>query len=134
MMDMDVTLYAVDDNPSSRCHVAAVARSLGLPCQTYASAEELLDAYDSSWCGCLLIDLHLPGIDGLQLQQRLVTLGCVLPVIFVTGAADLFRAVRAMENGALMVLQEPCRAETLAAAIQKALKPAAALAGFSEVA
>lgn len=116
-------LYAVDDDPETRRSIEILALSLRLPCQTFATAEQLLDAYDISWCGCLLIDLRLGnGMTGLELQKRLAAEGCRLPLILISAYVDVRSAVRAMHGGALTVLEKPYQNNELTDAIHLALK------------
>jgi two-component system, LuxR family, response regulator FixJ len=115
------TLFVVDDVPTSRTSVANVASAAGVSCETFASAEEFLEGFDPSCLGCAVIDLHLAGINGLQLQQRLATIAGTLPVIFVSACASVREVVTAMQNGAITVLEKPCCAEELTSAIREAL-------------
>ena len=121
MIMSNKTLFVVDDQEDARRGVAALASSLDLRCETFASAEEFLQRHDRSLAGCLLIDLRLDGIDGLELQRRLTAMGCTLPVVFVSAYADVPSAVTAMKNGALTFLEKPYRENQLAEAIQTAL-------------
>jgi FixJ family two-component response regulator len=116
------TLFVVDDEPDARKGVAALASSMGIPCETFASAEEFLRRYDASLAGCLLIDLRLGGVSGIQLQERLMALGSELPVIVVSAYADVPTAVRVMKSGAITVLEKPYAADALADAIRSGLK------------
>ena len=89
------TLFVIDDDPKSRKAVAALASSLKITCETFASAEGFLDRCDSSLTGCALVDFRLDGMDGLQLQERLHAMGSGLSVILISAYADMSLAVRA---------------------------------------
>ena len=89
------TLFVIDDDPKSRKAVAALASSLKITCETFASAEGFLGRCDPSLTGCALIDFRLGGMDGLQLQERLQAMGSALSVILISAYADASLAVRA---------------------------------------
>jgi len=116
------TLYIVDDEAAARASVAALASSMGIRCEAYASAESFLDRVDASCRGCALIDLRLNGLNGLELQERLATTGCTLPVVILSAYADVRATVRAMRNGALTVIQKPYQPDELAEAIREAFE------------
>jgi FixJ family two-component response regulator len=121
MSTLDGTLFVVDDDPAARRGAAALAASLGIPCETFASAMEFLDRWDVSRPGCLLTDLRLSGISGTELQLCLSAMGSTLPVILISAYADVSTAVQAMENGAVTVLEKPYEADALADAIRRAM-------------
>jgi signal transduction histidine kinase len=114
------TLFVVDDDTASRNAVAALAASMKMRCELFGSAEEFLDRYDPSWTGCALIDWHLKGMDGLQLQERLRALSSSLGVVMVSAYADVPMAVYAMKNGALGVLEKPYQCDDLADLLHEA--------------
>lgn len=122
MDDSGATLFVVDDDPGARKGAAALASSMGVACDTFASAEEFLEGLDHARAGCVLIDLRLEGMSGLDLQERLAAAGSSLPVILISAYADVSVTVRAMQNGALTVLTKPYRADELADAIRAALE------------
>jgi FixJ family two-component response regulator len=115
------TLFVIDDDPNSRNAVAALARSMKINCEPFASAEEFLDRYDPSLRGCALIDYRLEGMDGLQLQERLQALDSTLTVILVSAYADASMTARAMENGALGVIEKPYESDDLGDLVRKGL-------------
>lgn len=115
------TMFVVDDEAGARESLAALATSMGVPCEAFPSAEECLQRLDPTRRGCLVIDLRLPGMDGLGLQERLPALGVAMPVIVVSAYADVRTTVRAMRNGALTVLEKPCQTDELADAVREAL-------------
>ena len=117
----DPTLFVVDDDPEVRASMAALATSMGWDCQAFSSAEEFLERFDPARPGCVVTDLRLGGMDGLQLQEHLGNLSSALPVILVSAYGSIPIAVRAMRNGALTVLEKPCNADELASAIHLAV-------------
>jgi FixJ family two-component response regulator len=106
-MTNEPTVFIVDDDPAARESVAALVQSKGVAAETFASAADFLAAYDPARPGCLVTDVRMEGIDGLQLQEQLKALGSLLPVIVITAFADVPLAVRAMRTGAITVLQKP---------------------------
>jgi FixJ family two-component response regulator len=115
------TLFVIDDDSKSRKAVAALASSMKIRCETFAFAEGFLERYDPSLTGCALIDFHLGGMDGLQLQERLRTMGSALSVILVSAYADMYVTIHAMKNGAVAFIEKPYKNDELADAIRKAL-------------
>jgi FixJ family two-component response regulator len=116
-----IALFVIDDDARSRKAMAALASSLKIPCETFASAEAFLDRYDPSLTGCVLIDFRLGDMDGLQLQERLLALSSTLSVVIVSANADVPMAVRALENGAVAIIEKPYKNDELADAIRKAI-------------
>jgi FixJ family two-component response regulator len=94
---------------------------VGLSAALYASAQEFLAAYDAHQPGCLLLDIRMPGMSGMDLQQELNLRGAVIPVIFMSGHADIPMAVEAMQHGAFDFLQKPFRDQDLLDRIQRAI-------------
>lgn len=115
------TVFVIDDDDLARESVQALAASLGLAAESFASAEDFLTGYAGDRPGCIVTDLKMPGLSGLDLQDRLRARGIELPLILVTGFANVPIAVRAMHRGAVTVLEKPCNTEELAAAIREAL-------------
>ncbi len=122
MNESVATLFVVDDEPDARRGVAALASSMGIRCETFASGEELLDRFNPAAAGCLLVDLRLTGMSGLELIERLAVKGSTLPVILISAFADVRTTVRAMKNGALTVIEKPYQADELADAIRAAVE------------
>jgi len=122
MNTSQVTLFVVDDDPKSRKAVAALALSMKIWCETFASAEGFLDRYDPSLTGCALVDFRLGGMDGLQLQERLQAMGSTLPVVLISAYPDVSLAVRALKGGAVAFVEKPYKNDELADAIRKALE------------
>ena len=115
------TVFVVDDDLAVRQSVCALVKPMGVSTESFTSAEEFLDAYDRSRPGCLVTDLRMLGMSGLELQDKLAGMGITLPVIIVTAYADVPVAVCAMEKGAITLLEKPCRESDLWDAIRKAL-------------
>jgi two-component system, LuxR family, response regulator FixJ len=120
------TVFVVDDDQSVRDAVCALLRSMGLAAQAFASAEEFLDRYVPDTPGCIVTDVRMPGMSGIELQERLGQRGISLPVIIQTAFAHTRLTVRAMEAGAITVLEKPYRDDELWDAVRKALKTDAA--------
>jgi two-component system, LuxR family, response regulator FixJ len=116
------TVFVVDDDEGVRNSLRFLLRSVGLQTQTLASATEFLDTYKPSQPGCLVLDVRMPGMSGLELQQQLNLRGAVIPVIFITGHGDIPMAVEAMQQGAFDFLQKPFRDQDLIERIQRALE------------
>jgi FixJ family two-component response regulator len=119
---MSEKVFVVDDDPRVRKGLARLLASEGVTADVFGSAEEFLGAFDPRSEGCILLDLAMPGRDGLALQEELARRGCELPVIFVTGRADVPATVRAMKGGAVDFLTKPAPARDLLAAVGKALE------------
>jgi two-component system, LuxR family, response regulator FixJ len=106
-------VHVVDDEADVRQALALLMRSVNLKSRTYASAQEFLTGYESGSPGCLVVDVRLPGMSGLELQERLTQAGIALPVIVMTGHGDIQMAVRAMRAGALDFVEKPFHDQTL---------------------
>ncbi len=114
-------VFVVDDDESVRGSLKFLLESVGLESRTFPSATEFLVAYDPGEPGCLVLDVRMPGMSGLELQQLLNLRGAVIPVIFITGHGDIPMAVEAMQHGAHDFLQKPFRDQDLIERIQQAL-------------
>ncbi|HUL83832.1 MAG TPA: response regulator transcription factor [Gammaproteobacteria bacterium] len=114
-------VYLVDDDEAIRDSLGLLFRSVGLNCEVYASALEFLEAYDPRRHSCLVADIRMPGLSGLELQQRLNERRADVPVIFITGHGDVPMAVNAMKSGAADFIQKPFRDQDLIDRIHKAL-------------
>lgn len=115
------TVFVVDDDAGVRESVVEMVGVKGLATRSFESAEAFLAAYSPDWSGCLVTDVKMEGMTGLQLQQRLNELGCTLPIIIITGYADVPMAVRAMQAGAVTFLEKPAKDQELWKAIEQAL-------------
>ena len=115
------TVYVVDDNAAIRRFLGGLIRSVGLRVETYATAQEFLDAYEAGSPGCLLLDIRMPGMSGLELQAELERREIDLPVIILTGHGDVKVAVHAMKAGAVDFIEKPFNNELLLHGLQKAI-------------
>jgi len=100
-------VFVVDDDPSVRSSLSLLLDSVGLAVECFSSAVEFLEAYDADRPGCLLLDIRLPVTSGLGLQDQLGSMRSILPIIFLTGHADVPLAVRAMQAGAFDFMEKP---------------------------
>ncbi|HET7755831.1 MAG TPA: response regulator transcription factor [Steroidobacteraceae bacterium] len=116
------TVFVVDDDEGVRNSLRFLLKSVGLATRTLASASEFLESYQPSQTGCLVLDVRMPGMSGLELQQQLNLRGAIIPVIFITGHGDIPMAVEAMQQGAFDFLQKPFRDQDLIDRIQRALE------------
>jgi FixJ family two-component response regulator len=115
-------VYIVDDDAAVRASLRALLGSVGLPAVDFASGEAFLQAVDGGTRGCLLLDVRMPGMSGLQLQQELRDRGIHIPVIVITGHADVPMAVRAMKAGAKDFMEKPFNHQQLLDRIQGCLE------------
>ncbi len=120
-MDNEPTVFIVDDDPAVREALMMSVRSMDLRAEAYASAQEFLDAYDRPRPGCLVLDVRMPGISGLELLGRLMREETHPPVILISGYGDVPMVVQAMKLGARDFLEKPCRDQQLWEAVQEAL-------------
>ena len=120
--DAQALVIVVDDDEAVRSSTRLLLKSVGLPAVTYSSAQEFLDNYDEQQPGCVVLDVRMPGMSGLELQQFLNLRGAVIPVIFITGHGDIPMAVEAMQQGAFDFLQKPFRDQDLLDRVQRALE------------
>lgn len=115
------TVYIVDDDQSIRHAMELLLRSVDLPHQIFESGPAFLDAFDANCRGCLVLDIRMPGMGGLELQEKLKALGSTLPVIFITGFGDVPMAVQAIQKGAFDFIEKPFRDQELLDRIGKAM-------------
>jgi FixJ family two-component response regulator len=121
-MDAEATVFVVDDDPGVLKSMRWLLEAFGFEVKTYESAEGILDDYDPERPGCLILDLCMPGMNGLQLQEKLVEDGVGLPIVFVTGHADVPASVRAMKQGAIDFLEKPVSDEELSGLVREAVE------------
>ncbi len=115
------TVYIVDDDQAIRHAMELLMRSVGLEYRIFHSGDDFLDAYSPDFAGCMVLDIRMPGMGGLELQQRLMDLDSTLPIIFITGHGDVPMAVKAMQEGAVDFIQKPFRDQELLDRVQEAL-------------
>lgn len=116
------TVYVVDDDDGMRRALSLLLNTVGYKTAAFASPKEFLDKFKPNTGGCLVLDIRMPGMSGLELQQHLNRMGSLLPVIFVTGHGDVPMAVQAMKEGAFEFLQKPFRDQDLLDRINHALE------------
>jgi FixJ family two-component response regulator len=120
-MNEQKDIFVVDDDASIRDSLKDLLGSAGLNVQTFASAQEFLASPNVEAASCLVLDVQLPGISGLDLQQELTKLDAQIPIIFITGHGDIPTSVRAMKAGAIEFLTKPFRDEDLLNAVEQAV-------------
>jgi RNA polymerase sigma factor (sigma-70 family) len=116
------TVYIVDDDRAIRHAMELLMRSVGLDFEIFHSADEFLEGHSVERAGCLVLDIRMPGLGGLELQEKLNEQGNGLPIIFITGHGDVPMAVEAMQKGAVDFIQKPFRDQELLERIAEALK------------
>ncbi|RAK65424.1 DNA-binding response regulator [Phenylobacterium kunshanense] len=116
------TVYVVDDDDAARDSLVMLLKSDGLLAKGFASAHDFLATFDPEARGCIVSDLRMPGMDGIELIRELRSVGCILPVIVITGHADVSRAVDAMKAGASDFIEKPFESEQLLRVIRACLE------------
>lgn len=129
---MDNTVFIVDDDPSVRDALGLLLGLHGFRTAFYADAASFLGAWQPDWCGCMIIDIRMPGMDGLALQRRLREQGCMIPAIIVTGHGDVASARDAFRAEAIDFLEKPIDESRLVAAIAEAFERQAETRGDRE--
>ena len=114
-------VFIIDDDEAVRDSMSMLLETVNLTHQCFSSALEFLDSYDGTQQGCLVLDIRMPGMSGLELQDRLKESEALLPIIFITGHEDVPMAVKAMRKGALDFMRKPIREKDLLDRIQEAL-------------
>ncbi len=122
MTEFAPTVFVIDDDPSVRRAIKRLVESVGLRVEALGSAKEFLRIKVPDVPSCLILDVRLPGISGLELQRELITAGVQIPVIFITSYGDIPMSVRAMKAGAIEFLPKPFRDQDLLDSVQLALK------------
>jgi len=122
MPEPDATVFVVDDDASIREALASLVRSAGLKVETFATAQEFLARAPADVLCCLVLDVRMPGLSGLDLQSRMRELNLEIPVVFITGHGDVPTSVRAMKAGALEFLTKPVLEHELLDAIARAIE------------
>ena len=122
MTEAQATVFIVDDDDGMRQSLKNLTGSVGLQVKVFASAQEFLRSKLTDVPGCLVLDVRLPGLSGLDLQKRMADAGIDIPIIFITGHGDIPMTVRAMKAGAVEFLTKPFRDQDLLDAVQQALE------------
>ena len=120
-MSDDAIVFIVDDDEAVRQSTAWLIESIGLKVNTFSSADEFLDNYNNE-SGCIVMDVRMPGISGLEAQEEMKNRGISLPLIFITGHGDVPMAVRALKRGAFDFIEKPFNDQLLLDAVQRGLK------------
>jgi FixJ family two-component response regulator len=122
MNKMEFTAFVVDDNVRVLKALATLLDAAGYTARTYLSAEDFLEAHDQNVPGCVILDIMMPGFDGLRLQEKLTHEGISRPIIFLTGQGDIPTSVRAMKAGAVDFLTKPVNRGDLFTALARAVE------------
>ncbi len=120
-MNDSQTVYIVDDDEGVRDGLSLLLSTVGQSCELYECAHDFLDSYENDKRGCIVLDIRMPKMTGLDLQARLIEMGSSLPIIFITGHGDIPMAVEAMRRGALDFIRKPFREHDLLERINEAL-------------
>ena len=120
------TVFVIDDDPEMRAAMQRLLKTVGLHAEAFASAKDFLQRNLPEGPSCLILDIRLPGMSGLDVQRKLAEAGTRIPVIFITAHADVPLAVKAMKSGAVEFLTKPIRGQDLIDAVQQALSRAEA--------
>lgn len=124
MIKSKPAVYIVDDDDAIRKALKLLMKSAGLEAEVHASAKSFLDSYEGCVCGCLLLDVRMPGMSGLELQKLLVNQQINIPVIIMTGHGDIAMAVQTMKDGAFDFIEKPFDNQALVERVQAALEQA----------
>lgn len=115
------TVYVIDDEQDVRDALQMLLKSIGLTVETFPSAGAFLDQYQMEWPGCILVDIRMPGMSGIELQKKLNAMGAPIPVIVISGHADVPTAVRVIQEGAVDLLEKPISDQELLDKVQSAI-------------
>lgn len=121
MSDVEPKVYIVEDDEAVRESLQLVLESIGRKVVPFSNANEFLEAYSMDMAGCIVLDIRMPGINGMELQRKLNEMNSILPIIFVTGHGDVPMAVEAMQQGAVDFVQKPYREQELLDKINQAM-------------
>jgi len=114
-------VHVIDDDEGMRVALQTLLFSVGYEARTYSSAAEFLERFNADTSGCILLDIRLPGISGIDLQAHLKRIGVAMPVMFITGHADVPMAVRAMKDGACEFIEKPFREQDILDRVNRAM-------------
>ena len=120
-MTKEATVYLVEDDDAVRDSLQMVLESVGYHVAAYSRADAFLEDFTTDMAGCMVLDIRMPGMNGMELQRQLNMRNSILPIIFVTGHGDVPMAVEAMQRGAVDFVQKPYREEELLGKIQQAI-------------
>ena len=115
------TVFVVDDDHAVRDSLQVLFKTVGIESKAYGSADAFLSAYDSKQPGCLVLDVRMPGMDGVELQQHLISKRIAIPIIFVSGHGDIRMAVEAVQSGAVDFIEKPLRQQVVLEQVRTAL-------------
>ena len=121
MSDATGTVFVVDDDEPVRDAIGMLLDTVDIPYETFATAQDFLDAYDVTRTGCLVLDIRMPGMSGLELQEKLIEDNAPIPIVFITGHGDIPMAVDAMKRGAVDFIRKPFRDQELLDRVHEAL-------------
>ena len=121
MTKIDSIVFVIDDDPSIREAITSLIRSVGMSVQAFGSAKDFMASSRPNAPACLVLDVRMPGLSGLELQRELTDAGISIPIIFITGHGDIPMSVRAMKAGAVEFLTKPFRDQDLLDAIEQAI-------------
>jgi len=121
MTEYEPTVFLVDDDAAMLKSLSLLIKSVGLEAEAYLSAQDFLDSYDPARPGCLVLDVRMPGMSGLELQDMLLKQGITIPVIIITGHADVPVAVQTLKKGAMDFLEKPFSDQVLLERIRDAV-------------
>jgi len=121
MTDPQPKVFVVDDDEPVRDAIGMLLDTVGIDYAAFASAQEFLNTFDPACGGCLILDIRMPGMSGLDLQRKLLDMGADIPVVFITGHGDVPMAVEAMKRGAVDFIRKPFRDQELLDRVQEAL-------------
>jgi FixJ family two-component response regulator len=125
MNNANATVFLVDDDPAIRDSLTLMIEQEGFTIKAFESADAFLTAYQPEHFGCAIIDIRMPGMDGMQLQEALNKLNIMLPIIFLTGHGDIPKSVKAIKAGAVDFLTKPVTREKLMASVKSAIQESA---------
>lgn len=116
------TIFIVDDDDAVRKSLSVLVETVGLNAKTFSNAQDFLNSYDPNVHGCLILDVRMPGMSGLELHSKMISMKCDIPTIIMTGYGDIPMAVRAVKNGVIDFIEKPFRDQTLLDSIYAALE------------
>lgn len=122
MLNIESTVYIVDDDENVRNSLAQLFEAVGYNFEIFSSSQDFLDSYDSTKPGCLVLDIRMPGMSGLGLQEKLAKYRDTLPIIFITGHGDVTTAVEAFKGGATDFIEKPFNDQKLLDSIDKSIE------------